>query len=99
MSVYRTIGPLVIECYPAGVSNKHCLLSFFFIFSRSYPGSVITNSDLDILDFLAHLSRRLIGELIVYPWSGVRRPSVGVVHNAQTSSSQKPFGRSMPNMM
>ena len=22
---------------------------------------------------LAHLSRRLIGELIVYPWSGVRR--------------------------
>ena len=31
--------------------------------------------------FLAHLSRRLIGELIVYPWSGVRRrpsSSVGV---------------------
>ena len=26
--------------------------------------------------FLAHLSRRLIGELIVYPWSGVPRPSV-----------------------
>ena len=25
---------------------------------------------------LAHLSRRLIGELIVYQWSGVRRPSV-----------------------
>ena len=25
---------------------------------------------------LAHLSRRLIGELIVYPWPGVRRPSV-----------------------
>ena len=23
--------------------------------------------------FLAHLSRRLTGELIVYPWSGVRR--------------------------
>ena len=46
--------------------------------------------------FLAHLSRRLIGELIVYPWSGVRRPSY-VVHNAQTSSSQKPLGRSKPN--
>ena len=30
--------------------------------------------------FLAHLSRRLIGELIVYQWSGVRRrPSVVVV--------------------
>ena len=26
--------------------------------------------------FLAHLSRRLIGELIVYPWSGVRPSSV-----------------------
>ena len=30
--------------------------------------------------FLAHLSRRLVGELIVYPWSGVR-PSSVVVHN------------------
>ena len=52
---------------------------------------------------LAHLSRRLIGELIVYPWSGVRpssviRPSI-VVHNAQTSSSQKPLGRSKPNFI
>ena len=27
------------------------------------------------LMFLAHLSRRLIGELIVYPWSGNRRTS------------------------
>ena len=25
------------------------------------------------IGFLAHLSRRLIGELIVYQWSGVRR--------------------------
>ena len=31
--------------------------------------------------FLAHLSRRLVGELIVYPWSGVRPSSVVVVHN------------------
>ena len=51
---------------------------------------------------LAHLSRRLIGELIVYPW--VRRPSVVVrrpssVHNAQTSSSHKPLGRLKPNFM
>ena len=29
--------------------------------------------------FLAHLSRRLIGELIVYQWSGVRRPLASVV--------------------
>ena len=28
---------------------------------------------------LAHLSRRLVGELIVYPWSGVRPSSVVVV--------------------
>ena len=50
------------------------------------------------ISFLAHLSRRLIGELIVYPLSGVRRrPSV--VHNAQTSSSQKQLGRSKPNFM
>ena len=53
-----------------------------------------------IMTLLAHLSRRLIGELIVYPWSGVRRrrPS-SVAHNAQTSSSQKPLGRSKPNFM
>ena len=33
--------------------------------------------------FLAHLSQRLIGELIVYSWSGVRRMSSSsyVVHN------------------
>ena len=50
--------------------------------------------------FLAHLSRRLIGELIVYPWSGGQRPSASVIdHNAQTSSSQKPLGRSKPNFM
>ena len=49
--------------------------------------------------FLAHLSRRLIGELIVYQWSGVRRRRPSSVHNAQTSSSQKPLGRSKPNFM
>ena len=27
----------------------------------------------EVFILLAHLSRRLIGELIVYPWSGVRR--------------------------
>ena len=30
--------------------------------------------------YLAHLSRRLIGELIVYPWSGVRRLSTMLRH-------------------
>ena len=58
-----------------------------------------------LLLLLAHLSRRLIGELIVYQWSGVRRTSSSVrrrpsvVHNAQTSSSPKPLGRSKPNFM
>ena len=63
---------------------------------------------LNIQPLLAHLSRRLIGELIVYQWSGVRRPSVRpssvrpssvVVHNAQRSSSPKPLVRSKPNFM
>ena len=50
---------------------------------------------------LAHLSQRLIGELIGYPWSGVRRrPSSSVRRKQfQTSSSQKPLGRSKPNFM
>ena len=37
------------------------------------------NYSLLIFFFLAHLSRRLEGELLVYPWSGVRPSSV--VHN------------------
>ena len=36
--------------------------------------------------FLAHLSRRLIGELIVYPWYGVRRTS-SVVRPLTASST------------
>ena len=36
--------------------------------------------------FLAHLSRRLIGELIVYPWSSVR-PSVMVVRRCPQCSN------------
>ena len=50
--------------------------------------------------FLAHLSQRLIGELIEYPWSGVRRrrrPSVRP--QFQTSSPLKPLGLSKPNFM
>ena len=40
---------------------------------------VLNSNKLYLLVFLAHLSRRLIGELIVYQWSGVRRRlSVGV---------------------
>ena len=45
-----------------------------WVFSSTEPG------------FLAHLSRRLIGELIVYPWSGVCR---------QSSSSIRPSSSKM----
>ena len=38
------------------------------------------------LRFLAHLSQRLIGELIRYPWSGVRRPStISNVFSSETT--------------
>ena len=55
---------------------KRCLggLNYMMVLARCMLNQV--NS------FLAHLSRRLIGELIVYPWSGVRRRSSAsvVVH-------------------
>ena len=47
----------------------------------SQIGNRVTALDRQIkIWFLAHLSRRLIGELIVYQWSGVRRrrPSASV---------------------
>ena len=56
-----------------------------------------------ILLFLAHLSRRLTGELIVYPCSGVRpssvRPSVVRLSQFQRSSPLKLLGQSKPNFM
>ena len=50
---------------------------------------------------LAHLSQRLIGELIGYPWSGVRCLSSSVVVRPQfqMSSPLKPLGQSKPNFM
>ena len=47
--------------------------------------------------FLAHQSQRLTGELIGYPWSGVRPLSVRP--QFQTSSPLKPLGQSKPNFM
>ena len=46
--------------------------------------------------FLPHLSRRLIGELIVY--TGIRRPASGVhcPSTFHTTSSLKPLGRFFP---
>ena len=59
--------------------------------------------------FLAHLSRRLTGELIVYPCSGVRpssvrrpsvvRPSSVRRSHFQRSSPLKPLGQSKPNFI
>ena len=48
--------------------------------------------------FVAHLSQRLVGELIVYPCSVVVVVVV-VVNHFQTSSSPKPLGQSKPNFM
>ena len=45
--------------------------------------------------FLAHLSRRLTGELIVYPCSGVRRRR----SQFQRSFPLKPHGQAKPNFM
>ena len=47
--------------------------SHIFIDSISFGSQAAIVSEKST--FLAHLSRRLIGELIVYPWSGVRRTS------------------------
>ena len=43
------------------------------------------------LSFLAHLSQRLIGELIGYPWSGVVRPFIfSNVFSSETAWPIKP---------
>ena len=48
-----------------------------------------------IIFILAHLSQRLIGELLGYSWSGVRRRPP-VRPQFQTSSPLKPLGQSKP---
>ena len=55
----------------AHLSSQDGLIVFTFYAARK--SSVVRRAP-----FLAHLSRRLEGELIVYPWSGVR-PSSSVV--------------------
>ena len=48
----------------------------------------------------AYVSQRLIGELIGYPRSGVRRSSSSSVRpQFQTSSPLKPLGQSKPNFI
>ena len=55
--------------------NNHVCLS---------QGKIIFHCQHVITVFLAHLSQRLIGELIGYSWFGVR-PSSSVVHRSQCS--------------
>ena len=66
-----------------------------FVFFRFSSMGVL--KEMTSLHFLAHLSRRLTGELIVYPCSGVRPSSV--VHRFQRSSPLKPLGQSKPNFI
>ena len=57
--------------------------------------SKISYVRIQINDFLAHLSRRLIGELIVYPCSGVRpsvrRPSSSTISKIFFSETAGPI--------
>ena len=64
-------------------------------------GLSVPASDEMFMNFLAHLSQRLIGELIGYPWSGVRRrpASFVICPQFQTSSPLKLLGQSKPNFM
>ena len=41
--------------------------------------------------FLAHLSRRLVGDLIVYPWSGVCRRQSSTISNMNNSATSEPI--------
>ena len=56
---------------------KNCCFHFFLALYNHSQVSIVALW----ATCLAHLSRRLVGELIVYPWSGVRPSSVVVVHN------------------
>ena len=48
---------------------------FIFVISVSSP---LVPRNRQILEYLAHLSQRLIGELIGYSWSGVRPSSLTI---------------------
>ena len=51
----------------------------------------LVNCIYSIVPLLAHLSQRLIGELIVYPCSGVRPSVVVVVRRPQFQTSSSPY--------
>ena len=68
----------------------YCKLTWYidttYVSGKLGPGGEHTSKLKMVMTlFLAHLSRRLVGELIVYPWSGVRPSSV--VRRPSSSSS------------
>ena len=75
-SILRYVPPL------DSANPLYCILKWYidttYVSGKLGPGGGKHTSKLKMVMtlFLAHLSRRLIGELIVYQWSGVRRPSV-----------------------
>ena len=81
VSVYRTIGPLFL------LLTLLMWFSMLLVFGDSF-GHV--SASICVSRLLAHLSRRLIGELIVYPWfvvrpSSVRRPQCSNIFFSETA--------------
>ena len=67
--------------------SKYVTWHFGLMITEQVPHVQLGPAFLRNVSFLAHLSRRLICELIVYQWSGVRRrPSVVVVRRPQCSN-------------
>ena len=62
------MGDLDIKSHQKGRGGGGVSLSLIWDWDQPYTT--------ELFDFLAHLSRRLIGELIGYSWSGVRPASV-----------------------
>ena len=71
---------------------------FFFFYYNSYHKSFFSSLYslfcccffvVVFSNFLAHLSGRLIGELIVYQWSGVRRPQCSKIFSSETAGPIK----------
>ena len=74
-NIYVIISSANVTCFVALSFQTPIMSMFLYSSSKSRD---LTNSN---YCFLAHLSQRLIGELIVYPWSGVRPAGVCPTHN------------------
>ena len=82
----RTSGTISMK-----LSMKHPGIKSIIVYSKDDPELTLTyfmaRSKFEARLLLAHLSQRLIGELIGYPWSGVcRRPStISNVFSSETA--------------